>query len=233
MEVLIFIVVIAISLLVSKLQKNNKQGANRGPSPWAQKLIEQMEARQAGNQPPQVQGQFTQHAGEHLYAPAPYTPPGEYQPPVQFAPEPSNWLPSYEPPSYQPQAHRPPQHSLPAPMADTEARVRELMNAGNEVAAIRLLSDEQDMGILEAQEHARSLVKPPGTEPGSAQPPESEPVEDETRYVGSAAFAESIFDLDREENTWASGWVETPDPDDRSDIDELWQTVSNPPRPAG
>ncbi len=61
----------------------------------------------------------------------------------------------------------------------------------------------------------------------------SNPVEEETRYVGSAAFAESIFNLDPEENTWASGWVDTPEPDDRSDIDELWQTVRNPPRPTG
>ena len=56
-------------------------------------------------------------------------------------------------------------------------------------------------------------------------------MEEETRYVGSAAFAESIFDLDREEDTWASGWVDTPEPEDRTDIDELWQTVANPPRP--
>jgi hypothetical protein len=106
------------------------------------------------------------------------------------------------------------------------------MGSGNEVAAIRLLCDEQDLGILEAQEYARALVAPPGA---TAQPKLSTTPapaeEDDTRYVGSAAFAESIFDLDREEDTWASGWVDTPEPEDRSDIDELWQTVRNPPRP--
>jgi hypothetical protein len=125
------------------------------------------------------------------------------------------------------------------PRQDTDNKVRELMGGGNEVAAIRLLCDEQDMGILEAQEYARALVAPPGTAPAGTQAPAQSkpsprpaPTEDEdTRYVGSAAFAESIFDLDREENTWASGWVDTAEPEDRSDIDELWQTVRNPPRP--
>ncbi|GAB2649496.1 hypothetical protein [Kribbella swartbergensis] len=145
----------------------------------------------------------------------------------------SQWLPSYGPP---PQAHRPPQHHLPTPRQDTDNRVRELMKTGNEVAAIRLLCDEQDMGILEAQQYARGLVAPADQSPTrsqarAAQPASPEPAEDETRYVGSAAFAESIFDLDREQDTWASGWVDTPEPDDRSDIDELWQTVRNPPRP--
>ena len=36
---------------------------------------------------------------------------------------------------------------------------------------------------------------------------------------------------DRDENVWASGWVDEPEPEDRSDIEELWQTVGNPPRP--
>jgi hypothetical protein len=142
-------------------------------------------------------------------------------------------LPSYGPP----QSHRPPQHNLPTPQQETDKRVRELMKSGNEVGAIRLLCDEQDMGILEAQEYARGLVTPGGPAPAKPKPsaapaPAPEPMDEEgTRYVGSAAFAESIFDLDREEDTWASGWVDKPEPEDRSDIDELWQTVRNPPRP--
>jgi hypothetical protein len=159
------------------------------------------------------------------------SPPSQHQPTTQHQP-PSTWLPSY-----QPQGHRPPQSKLPTPRADTDTRVRELMSAGNEVAAIRLLCDEQDMGILDAQKYARALVAPPGTNPASAQykpaaEPTLPPADEDTRYVGSAAFAESVFDLDREEDTWASGWVDTPEPEDRSDIDELWQTVRNTPRPS-
>jgi hypothetical protein len=97
----------------------------------------------------------------------------------------------------------PPQRKLPTPRADTDTKVRELMNAGNEVAAIRLLSEEQGMGILEAQQHARALVALPGRNPASAQyAPKPESAED-TPFVGSTAFAESIFDLDRDEDTWA------------------------------
>ncbi len=181
-------------------------------------------------------------AGRQPRRPDEWTPPGQPSQtsypirqagpsPAQYQP-PSTWLLSY-----QPQGHRPPQNNLPTPKADTDTRVRGLMSAGNEVAAIRLLCDEQDMGIVEAQEHARALVAPPGTNPASAQykpaaAPSPAPTEDDTRYVGSAAFAESIFDLDREEDTWASGWVDKPEPEDRSDIDELWQTVRNPPRPS-
>ena len=108
------------------------------------------------------------------------------------------------------------------------------MRTGHEVGAIRLLCDERDLGILDAQEYARALVAPTSTNlrlAARTRPRTPEPDEDESRYVGSAAFAESIFDLDREEDVWASGWVDTPEPDDRSDIDELWQTVRNPPRP--
>jgi len=108
-----------------------------------------------------------------------------------------------------------------------DARVRRLMESGNEVGAVRLLSDERDLGILEAQQYARSLVARKAA-PGSAELPE----EGDERYVGSAAIAESIFNLDDpDENVWASGWVDEAEPEDRSDIDELWQTVSNPPRP--
>jgi hypothetical protein len=96
------------------------------------------------------------------------------------------------------------------------------------------------MGIIEAQEYARGLLAPPSkaspskTSKSAPSPDreESPAVRDEeTRYVGSAAFAESIFDLDRDENVWASGWVDKPEPEDRSDMDELWQTVRDNGRP--
>jgi hypothetical protein len=75
-------------------------------------------------------------------------------------------------------------------------------------------------------------VAPPTlTQPRATDGTEPEPEESDTRYVGSAAFAESIFDLDPDEDTWASGWVDTPEPEDRSDIDELWQTVRNAAQP--
>ena len=168
-----------------------------------------------------------------------YQAPGQFQPaqqfPVQYNPaqyNPAQYNPmQYNPGPYQPPAHRPPQNNLPAPRQDLDARVRDLMKAGNEVGAVRLLSEERELGILEAQRYARSLVAPQSAPTAAAVA--DEPDEDDGRYVGSAAFAESIFNLDdREENVWASGWVDTPEPDDRSDIDELWQTVSNPPRPA-
>ncbi|MEV5968279.1 hypothetical protein AB0L70_41320, partial [Kribbella sp. NPDC051952] len=146
--------------------------------------------------------------------------PMQYQPaqvPYQAQyPPPVPWLPSNQPPQ-----HRPPQNNLPAPNQDLDTRVRQLMNAKNEVGAIRLLCDERDLGILEAQKYARALITPAGTKTTAAG--DSEPDEDDNRYVGSAAFAESIFDLDRDEDVWASGWVDTPEPEDRTDIDELWQ----------
>lgn len=224
MEFAIFIVIMIVVSLVAKAKQSSKPGE---PNARVQKLIERIQSQQGFNQPTRPHGQFTHPTAQYQQ------PPGQYQPP------PAQWLPSYGPP----QGHRPPQNKLPTPKKDTDTRVRELMNAGSEVAAIRLLCDEQDLGILEAQEYARSLVAPADQQPASprpssttsepveSQPVESEPAESETRYVGSAAFAESIFDLDREEDTWASGWVDTPEPDDRSDIDELWQTVRNAPRP--
>jgi hypothetical protein len=148
-----------------------------------------------------------------------------YQPPAQF--QPSQHPVQYNPGPYQPPAHRPQQNNLPSTKQDLDTRVRDLMNAGNEVGAIRLLSDEREMGILEAQKYARTLVAPPAAQQNGDVPDEP----DEERYVGSAAFAESIFNVnDRDENEWASGWVDVPEPEDRSDIEELWQTVSNPPR---
>ena len=224
MEFAIFIVVmIVVSLVAKAKQQSAKPGE---PNARMQKLLERIQAQQGFSQPTQPHGKYTHPATPQLQHQPQFQPQAQYQPPAQ-------WLPSYGPP----QGHRPPQNNLPKPKEDTDTRVRELMNAGNEVAAIRLLCDEQDMGILEAQEYARNLVAPADQQstsprqPPSESDPESGPEEAETRYVGSAAFAESIFDLDREEDTWASGWVDTPEPDDRSDIDELWQTVRNPPRP--
>jgi hypothetical protein len=209
----------------------------------------------------QVPGQYAGPATQ-------YTPPGQFQPPElpqpQFQPpqfhpgqfqmpQASTWSPSYQ--AQQPDrgtAHRPQQSK--APGVDIDNRVRELMSKGSEVAAVRLLCDEQDMGIIEAQSYARALVAGPGKAPrgtsqaprGTGQAPSSadenaserresappaDPEEAETRYVGSAAFAESVFNTDPDENVWASGWVDKPDQDDRTDIDELWQTVQNNGRP--
>jgi hypothetical protein len=172
--------------------------------------------------------------------PAPYQQPAGFQQPGQPYPDP--WLPAYQPPPPPPHVgrgqkqHRPPQNNLPAPKGDVDSRVRELMAAHNEVGAVRLLCDEQDMGIIEAQEYARSLVLPPGApgktrrteDPGTTDRPAAEAgPEEESRYVGSAAFAESVFSTDPDENVWASGWVDKPEQDDRTDMDELWQTVRN------
>jgi hypothetical protein len=253
----IFVVVMIVMSLITKARQQATRG-NGQPNARMQALIERIQAQQGGSQPVQFQGQFTQAARPGGPPPAPGTfpvqagnPQGSQQAAAALqqlmqngrqAPRPGEWAapgrPSiqpqfpiqYNPGPHQPPAHRPQQNSLPASKQDLDARVLELMKAGNEVAAIRLLSDEREMGILEGQKYARELVTPQATRQQSADVPD-EP-DDERRYVGSAAFAESIFNLDdRDENVWASGWVDRPDPDDRSDIDELWQTVSSPPRP--
>ncbi len=197
------------------------QGSQQAAAVLQQLMENGRQPRHAGerNSP----GQAAQQPG----AGTPYPPAGMYQPPAQF--QPSQYQVQYNPGPYQPPGHRPQQNNLPAPNQDLDARVRALMNAKNEVGAIRLLSDEREMGILEAQKYARTLVAPPAAQQGSDVLDESD--QDEERYVGSAAFAESIFNVnDRDENVWASGWVDKPEPEDRSDIEELWQTVSNPPR---
>ncbi|TCN42030.1 hypothetical protein EV644_104412 [Kribbella orskensis] len=262
-----FIVFIGV-LIVGALIKNvgNRKADKSKPSPRAQRLIERMQARQSGAQPTQLQGQYTQPAGQGNMSPAPqrqgsgraqssaqlagmlhqllqagkqaagpgqYPAPGQYQP-AQF--QSGQYAPP--PPVVWQQSHRPPQNNLPSPKGAFEQRIRELMASGNEVAAVRLLSEEQDMGIIEAQKYARSLAAPPGrpkgdqnTQESPESAPRSEPAEEETRYVGSAAFAESVFDTDPDENVWASGWVDKPEADDRTDMDELWQTVRNAGRP--
>ncbi|MEV6416012.1 hypothetical protein [Kribbella sp. NPDC051718] len=262
-----------------------KQQKSGQPSARVQALMAKIQAQQAANQPPVVQGQYTQPASGQPLPAAP--PPGraqtsaqlagmlqsllqagqqagqqpgvpvaQYGPPVQFQPAPSQYqqaapgqyqpapVQQYQPtpsqyaapgqfqPQWQPQYQQHhAEHSLPAPNSPLERRVRELMKSGNEVPAIRLLCDEQDLGIIEAQKYARSLIAPAG-KPQAATSDSDRPERDENRYVGSAAFAESVFDLDRDENVWASGWVEKPEPDDRSDMDELWQTVRNAGRPS-
>lgn len=181
-------------------------------------------------QPSQVQP--AQQRGGQQY-PAP-----QYQPQAPYA---------YQPPPPPPQAgrgmtqHRPPQNNLPAPQKDLDTRIRQLVAAHNEVGAIRLLCDERDMGILEAQEYTRNLtgVGRPAYDRDEADTPNRPAtadgrVEEDDRYVGSAAFATSMFDTDKDENQWASGWVEKPEPEDRTDMDELWQTVrsAGTPRPS-
>ncbi|GAA2822324.1 hypothetical protein [Kribbella solani] len=237
-EFVIFVVVmIVVSLITKARQKSTRP--NGQPNPKMQALIERLQAQQGLNQPPQQhQGQFTQPAAPQQ--PGVPQQPGGYAPPAQYQPAPFQQPVQYQQPGqyqqpvqYQqrPPGHVPPQNNLPRPKQDLDAQVRELMKAGNEVGAIRLLSDERDLGILAAQEYARSLVAPTA-KPAAATPAGEEPDQDDTRYIGSAAISESIFNLDdRDENVWASGWVDKPEPDDRSDIDELWQTVGNPPRP--
>jgi hypothetical protein len=135
--------------------------------------------------------------------------------------------------------HRPQPHQLPVPQDDLDNRVRELMASSQEVAAVRLLCDEADLGIVEAQEYARSLA---GTSPGTSQSsgraparattqePAPQPAVEEPVWTGSAAFATSLFERD-DENVWASGWVDTPEPEDRTDIEELWRTVRDAATP--
>jgi len=249
-EFAIFVVIMVVVTIVSAAKK--QRGANGTPSPRVQKLIERIQAQQGGNQPIQFQGQFTQpgpqqnqvsgsqQAGAALQAlmqagrqhahPGEWATPGQAAAPQQYQPMPYQPGP-YQAGPFQPAPYQPSfQQRGPQPKPNLDARVREQMQAGNEVGAVRLLSDELDLGLLEAQAYARNLVAPAAAKPTETA---GKPVEEESRYVGSAAFAESIFDLDPEENTWASGWVDTPEPDDRSDIDELWQTVRNPPRPTG
>lgn len=211
MEFAIFVVIMIIVSLVAKAKQQSKSGGT--PNARVQAVINriQAEVQKNGGPPLELGPKYAQYA-----QPPQYQPPASY-PQIQF------------------------QQRQKAPRQDVDAQVRELMKAGNEVAAVRLLSDEQGLGLLEAQEYARGLVAPTAAKPTQNPPapkttaPEttaSEPEADEdTRYVGSAAFAESIFDLDRDEETWASGWVDKPEPDDRSDIDELWETVRNAARP--
>jgi hypothetical protein len=208
-SVIIFAVFVIVGLIVKKLNGKSPARSRTNPYPRMQRLVERIQAEQRGNQPTQSRGR-SGAAGQ----------PGQQVPPYQ------------SPPAGRGTGGRT-QQSKP-PKGDFDKRVREMMASGNEVGAVRLLCDEQDMGIIEAQSYARALVAGPGRAPrrtgeSAARP---DPGEGETRYVGSAAFAESVFSTDPDENVWASGWVEKPEQDDRTDIDELWQTVQNNGRPA-
>lgn len=161
-----------------------------------------------------------------------------YTPP----PAPAGWVPPYQTPNYgfspqqqqqhhqqqqRPPHHRPPQNNLPQQQGSLDDRIRELMRANNEVTAVRVLCDEAEMGIIEAQQYARSLVAPSKK---AATPEMVVSAETEERWTGSAAFGTSTFDRE-DENEWASGWVDEPEQDDRTDMTELWNTVRNAGRP--
>ena len=234
----IYPVVAVIIALIVKSASNKSKAKNRAMNqamnpntsqaqaipPRVQRLMERIQAQQAASQPNPVQGQFTRPAqtfpaGQNVPVAQPYLTPGAL--PMQPAP-----------------VHQPQQKRLPTPTNDLDNRIRKLMSAGNEVGAVRVLCDERDLNIIEAQSYARSLMaaprpntkkKPETKAPNtpSATAPTKPRQDEETRYVGSAAFAESIFDTDRDENVWASGWSEPDEPDDRTDITELWETVRN------
>ncbi|MEV8376304.1 hypothetical protein AB0P21_26415 [Kribbella sp. NPDC056861] len=218
-------------LLQSLLQAGQQNGYSQ---PGQYQPAPQQQGPQPTNWPPQYQQAPQQQTNwAPQYQAAPQYPAPQY-PQAQQMPQ----VPQYAPQANRTQHGRQPAHNFPAANSPLERRIRELMSTGHEVSAIRLLCDEQDLGIIEAQEYARGLVAPAGKAGASTDSAgsRSDATDDENRYVGSAAFAESVFDLDRDENVWASGWVDKAEPEDRTDIDELWQTVRNaggrPPTPA-
>lgn len=196
------------------------------PMPGVRPFQPQVVQPMAGNVPPPAPAGWV----------PPYTapPPGYGQPgfaPSGFAPAgfaPAGFAPN-QPQQQRPPHHRPPQNNLPAQQGSLDDRVRKLMNANNEVNAVRLLCEEADLGIIEAQRYARSLVAPKVAKP-AADAPDTPATDGEERWSGSAAFGTSTFERD-DENVWASGWVDEPDEDDRSDITELWDSVRNAGRP--
>jgi hypothetical protein len=245
MELIGLVVVAIIAFMIKQITAAGERSKQSARSKNAQQGLTAPPPGQPGQQPAQLPAQ-----------PVPSDQVGQYRVPGQATsllealrskgqfPPPGQQvrLPAYQPPPPPPHVgrglnqHRPPQNNLPAPKGDVDARVREMMAAHNEVGAVRLLCDERDMGIIEAQKYARSLVRPPGTPRAARRTEDSgttgRPVADagldeESRPVGSAAFAESVFSADPDENVWASGWVDKPEQDDRTDMDELWQTVRN------
>jgi hypothetical protein len=178
-------------------------------------------------------GQTAGRFGQQITGPGQYPqqqgPQTGYTPPGQFQPAQPPWTPAYQPPP----ARRSQQNK-----GDLDTRIRELMSTGNEVTAVRLICDEKDLGIIDAQKYARSLVAGPDKARSTTAPAEArsdseatQPDDAESRYVGSAAFAESVFTSRDDDNVWASGWVDKPEVEDRTDIDELWETVQNAGRP--
>jgi hypothetical protein len=170
------------------------------------------------------------------YVPQPPPGPGWAQAGPGWQPPPMAPLPAHHP---QP-SHRPPPHTLPTPQVDLDDQVRALMAADNEVAAVRLLCDEADMGIIEAQEYARALARgqAPESEQEQAAPQQHVPPpvvgsdrDEEWSFFGSAALGGTPADYD-ERDEWASGWQEKPDPDQGKFIDELWQSIRDGSDPA-
>jgi hypothetical protein len=232
MESVIVIIVVVVLTVISRVRQAQRKGRSsfklptpkswQLPAPGPGNVIQPIQ----GNQPAPMpsygprQGMAPPRAG--VVQPG-VVPPGWVAPPV--APH----LPgqaAYQTPQRLPH-HRPQAHHLPLPQGELDNRVRELMASNQEVAAIRLLCDEADLGIIDAQEYARSL-----TVPGTTQQPVDVAASAESRYDGgSAAFGSSLFERD-DENVWASGWVESPEPDDRTDVNELWRTVRDAANPA-
>ena len=232
--ILVAIIVIAMSV-VGQIKRAQRRGQTqfKWPTPKSWQLPGPGQA--PGQQPRQ------------MIQPAPGSPPPMPQvirpmPGTRpYVPQVGQPMQGYMPPPPQPRpSHRPPQHQLPAPQGKLDDRVRDLMAGNMEVAAVRLLCDEAEMGIIEAQAYARSLVAPEqqstattettettATTAATAPEPSADP---EERYSGSAAFGTSTFERD-DDNVWASGWVDEPEPDDRSDLDELWSTVRTAGRP--
>jgi hypothetical protein len=248
MEFIALVVIAVIAFMIKQINaagQKNKQSARSNKAQQRMQGFTTPPGNQPGRQPAQLPAQPVppDQVGQYkvpgqviglfdaLRSKGQFPPPGQpVRPPVSQSPQPGQYQQTGQ---YQ---HRPPQNNLPAPKGDVDTRVRELLAAHNEVGAVRLLCDEQDMGIIEAQKYARGLVLRQGTpraarrteDSGTTDSPVADagPVE-ESRYVGSAAFAESVFSTDPDENVWASGWVDKPEQDDRTDMDELWQTVRN------
>jgi hypothetical protein len=137
-------------------------------------------------------------------------------------------------------------HHLRISQEDLDTRVRELMSAGNEVAAVRLLCDERDLGIIEAQKYARDLTGAQvAAEQDQAANQDRQQEQDraasqdrqqheqeqaarrdrdeEQHYTGSAAIATSTFAVDSD-----TAWVDarTLDPAGaRTEMEALWRNL--------
>jgi hypothetical protein len=240
-------IVVVVVAVVGQLMKAQRKGQTQFK--WPTPKSWQLPPPGQGRQPMQViqPAQGTRPPTAQLIQPMPGTPPPmqqvvqpmpgtrpfmpqAIQPMQGHTPQrPAGWVPApvAPPPSHvRPPQHRPPPHQLPAPQDELDDRIRELMAKNMEVAAVRLLCDEAGMGIIEAQVYARALVAPESAA-ADADEEEAEPAtkpDAGERYTGSAAFGTSTFERENE-NVWASGWVDEPEPEDRSDIDELWKTV--------
>jgi hypothetical protein len=231
MESVIVVIVVVLLTVISRVRQAQRKSKRpfKVPTPKSWQL------------PAPAPGNVIQRLQGNQPVPTPPAPSGPV-PAAGFVPRrPATWVPAPTAPAMPGQVrqpaqqrlphHRPQPHQLPVPQGDLDNRVRELMASGQEVAAVRLLCDEADLGIVEAQEYARSLA---GTSQSSGraatQEPAPRPAVEEPAWTGSAAFATSLFERD-DENVWASGWVDTPEPEDRTDIEELWRTVRDAATP--